>query len=76
MNGYLRKWATGTLLLCTVVAMSMLYSCSDDYAYDDKEPNFLGGSIYEYLQNEGEFNTYLRLMDHLSCRRQSIRAFL
>ena len=69
MNGYLRKWATGTLLLCTVVAISMLYSCSDDYAYDDKEPNFLGGSIYEYLQNEGEFNTYLRLIDDLNYKQ-------
>lgn len=51
--------------ICAAAALSMLCSCSDDYPYDDKEPDFLGGSIYEYLQSEGDFKTYLRLVDDL-----------
>ncbi len=48
-----------------VVLVSALGSCSDGYVYNDREPDFLGGSIYEYLQKSGEFGYYLRLIDDL-----------
>ncbi len=41
-------------------------SCSDDYKYDDSAPDFLGGSIYEQLQESGNFTTYLKLVDDLN----------
>lgn len=51
-------------------AMSLLLvagmgSCTDDFKYDDSDPDFLGGSIYEYLEGEGNFKNYLRLVDDL-----------
>ncbi len=57
----------GILRLCVggMLAVSLLASCSDDYTYDDEDPNFLGGSIYEYLQGNGNFTNYLRLVDDL-----------
>lgn len=47
------------------LAIVSLAACSDDYRYDDEDPDFLGGSIYEYLQSQGNFTTYLRLVDDL-----------
>ena len=58
-----------TTAFCAAAALFMFCSCSDDYFYDDKEPDFLGGSIYEYLQSEGNFNTYLRLVDDLDYKQ-------
>lgn len=55
-----------TSTACAAAVMTLFCSCSDNYAYDDKEPDFLGGSIYEYLQQNGEFNYYLRLVDDLN----------
>jgi uncharacterized surface protein with fasciclin (FAS1) repeats len=46
----------GTLYLCAV-------SCKDDYYYDNKEPDWLGASIYDYLKENGKFTYYTRLID-------------
>lgn len=46
----------------------MTSSCSDSYDYDDKEPSNLGASIYSWLQGEGEYTTFLRLVDDLEYR--------
>lgn len=54
----------GLLLLAGLVA-----SCSKDNAYEEREPDFLGASIYDYLKAEGHFTTYLRLVDDLSYGR-------
>lgn len=43
-------------------------SCKDDYIYDDHEPDYLGSSIYEYLQQQGNFTNMLRLIDDLGYR--------
>ena len=42
-----------------------LTACSDDYEYESREPDFLGASIYDYLKGQGDFTTYLRLVDDL-----------
>ncbi len=51
-----------------VFAMSSLFfnSCTDDYVYDDSEPDFLGKSIYDYLEADGNFTYYLRIVDDLN----------
>ena len=66
MKRHLKTYRVRTTVACVAAALSMLCSCSDDYAYDDKEPDFLGSSIYEYLQRQGDFKTYLRLIDDLN----------
>lgn len=53
------------LSLLLMGAAMGLSGCSDDYPYDDKAPDNLGGSIYEYLQSQGNFTTMLRLIDDL-----------
>lgn len=52
-------------LIYATATIAFLGSCSDDYMYDDHEPDFLGSSIYQYLQQNGEFKYYLRLIDDL-----------
>ncbi|MCR5269872.1 MAG: fasciclin domain-containing protein [Prevotella sp.] len=46
-----------------------LTSCSDDYEYEQHEPDFLGASIYDYLQQQGDFKTYLQLVDDLDYKQ-------
>lgn len=49
--------ATALLLPCLCI------SCKDDYVYDDKEPDNLGASIYDYLAANGDFTYFVRLID-------------
>lgn len=53
-------FSTFFLLLSGVV---LLISCKDDYYYDDKEPDWLGASIYDYLKEDGSFNYVVRIID-------------
>lgn len=42
-----------------------LVSCKDNYIYDSQEPKWLGANIYEYLASEGNYTTYLELINQL-----------
>ena len=55
------------LLSATVASGLTLGSCKDEYLYDDEEPPMeqLGASIYVYMQNDGHFTQFLRLIDDL-----------
>ncbi len=54
----LRKTALALLAITTV-----LVSCKDPYYYDDREPEWLGASIYDYLEKKGDFKYFLRIVD-------------
>lgn len=41
------------------------YSCSDDYKWDDSDPTWLGSSIYEYLESQGNYKNFVKLIDDL-----------
>ena len=41
------------------------FSCKDDYYYDDIEPEWLHTNIYDFLNEEGNFKDYVRLIDDL-----------
>ncbi|MBQ0022557.1 MAG: fasciclin domain-containing protein [Prevotellaceae bacterium] len=41
------------------------YSCSDDYKFDDGNPSWLGSSIYEYLESQGNYKNFVKLIDDL-----------
>ena len=53
----------------SLVAMSMLLvggsfqSCEDDYFYDDKEPTWLGASIYDFLKTGSPGHTYANFVE-------------
>ena len=41
------------------------YSCSDDYMWDNDDPTWLGSSIYEYLDAQGNYKNFVKLIDDL-----------
>ena len=41
------------------------YSCKDDYTLDDGNPSWLGSSIYEYLESQGNYTNFVKLIDDL-----------
>lgn len=43
-------------------------SCQDDYIYDDRAPENLGASIYDYLSDNGDFTYFVKLIDDLDYR--------
>ncbi|MDE5847706.1 MAG: fasciclin domain-containing protein [Muribaculaceae bacterium] len=55
------KAAAAGFLLLPLVCIS----CRDEYVYDDKAPDNLGASIYDYLRDNGEFTCLVRLIDDL-----------
>lgn len=51
-----------TLLFACISYMS----CSDDYKYDNEDPDFLGSSIYEFMEEDGNFTYFLKLINDLN----------
>lgn len=53
-------------MLAGLVLGGLLFvSCEDDYYYDDREPEWLGASIYDYLKDDGNYNYYVQIIDEL-----------
>ena len=42
-------------MACLLFVCATVQSCRDEYYYDDRVPEWLGASIYEYLEEKGEF---------------------
>jgi len=63
----LTRWSAP--LLGVLLMGGLAASCSKDYEYEEREPDFLGASIYDYLKAEGGFTNYLRLVDDLNYGR-------
>ncbi|MCM1108695.1 MAG: fasciclin domain-containing protein [Clostridium sp.] len=49
--------------LCVLAACGLTYSCSDDYFWDDETPAWLGSSVYNTLQERGNFTNIVKLID-------------
>ena len=66
----MRKYKMNNLnaCLCAAVCLSLFSSCKDDYIYDDEAPAWLGENIYEYLEHEGQYTSYLALVKHCVVR--------
>ena len=52
-------------MACLLFVCAMVQSCRDEYYFDDREPSFLGASIYDYLEKEGDFTYFLKVIDDL-----------
>lgn len=52
-----------SLIIGLMIGSAFFVSCEDDYIYDEKEPEWLGASIYDYLKDDGNFNYYVRLIE-------------
>lgn len=59
---HLNRW---WLLVPMMVSAIMCVSCREDYYYDEREPEWLGESIYEYLDEQGKYTTYTKLIKEL-----------
>ena len=54
--------AVAAVALCL---LPLVLGCSDDYKWDDTDPDFLNSSIYDYLVDEGDFENMVRLIDDM-----------
>jgi uncharacterized surface protein with fasciclin (FAS1) repeats len=66
----MKRIHTGTkvwvmLLMMLTMGLTVFTSCTEDYFYDEVLPEWLGASIYDYLQEEGVYTNYIRLIDDL-----------
>ena len=63
MTNRLSKWSRhSSRLVCLLAACGLMYACKDEFTLDDEKPSWLNSSIYESLQERGNFKTYLRLL--------------
>jgi uncharacterized surface protein with fasciclin (FAS1) repeats len=53
------------LLPMVVLAGSLFVSCKEGYFYDEEEPAWLGGSVYECLEKDGRFDYTLNMIKDL-----------
>ena len=64
-----RIWIQNRLYLLTglILFVGILFtvSCKDEYLYDNEEPEWLGASIYDYLETNGNFTYYTRLIEEV-----------
>lgn len=61
-----------SICLMLVSLIVIFGSCKDPYNYDDEEPSWLGSSIYDYLEEDGNFTYFTRIID--SCNYTEVLA--
>ena len=49
-------------------SLCLVTSCRDGYDLADEDPSWLGSSIYDYLQSNGNYTNTVRLIDDLGYR--------
>lgn len=63
------KYRVRMMAFILTFGMMGMVSCTEDYFYDDIEPDWLGESIYDYLVSAGNFTNYVRLIQDLNYER-------
>ena len=63
MTNRLSNWSRySSRVVCLLAACGLMYACKDEFVLDDEKPSFLNSSIYESLEQNGNFRTYLKLL--------------
>ena len=63
MTNRLSKWSRhSSRVTCLLAACALVYACKDEFILDDEKPSFLNSSIYESLEQQGKYRTYLKLL--------------
>ena len=71
------KRSQSLLSVLVAVALVCVSSCKDPYHYDDREPDWLGASIYDYLKSHRDsagnpdYSYFVRIID--SCNYKDDR---
>ena len=68
MKRFQQRFSQLSAALVSLLVIAGTAGCSDSYEYEKSEPGFLGASIYDYLDGQGNFKNYLRLVDDLNYR--------
>ncbi|OJU35235.1 MAG: hypothetical protein BGN96_05035, partial [Bacteroidales bacterium 45-6] len=57
------------VLILMVLFTFLLFSCKDNYIYDDQDPDWLGSDIYTSLKSKGDFTVTVKLIEDLGYDR-------
>lgn len=60
-----RKLGVGKMLGVAMIAAGGLLSCNDGYDLAEEDPSWLGSSIYEFLQSDGNYTNMVKIIDDL-----------
>ena len=74
MTNRLSKWSRhSSRVVCLLAACGLMYACKDEFILDDEKPSWLNSSIYERLEQEGNYRTYLKLLADKDVNREGER---
>ncbi|MEI7502239.1 MAG: hypothetical protein WCJ61_03060, partial [Paludibacter sp.] len=67
MKNYFKEayYQLSILLISLALGGTFFVSCVDQNYYANNEPEWLGASIYDYLQTDGNYKIYVKLIDEL-----------
>ena len=75
MTNRLSKWRRhSSRVVCLLAACGLMYACKDEFILDDEKPSWLNSSIYESLEQKGNFRTYLRLLADKDVNTEGMRS--
>ena len=74
MTNRLSKWSRhSSRVVCLLAACGLMYACKDEFILDDEKPSWLNSSIYESLEQKGNFRTYLKLLADKDVNPENMR---
>ena len=74
MTNRLSKWSRhSSRVMCLLAAVGLMHACKDEFILDDEKPSWLNSSIYESLEQKGNFRTYLRLLADKDVNPEGLR---
>ena len=74
MTNRLSKWSRHySRVVYLLAACGLMYACKDEFILDDEKPSWLNSSIYESLQQKGNFRTYLKLLADKDVNPENMR---
>ena len=75
MTNRLSKWSRhSSRVVCLLAACGLMYACKDEFILDDEKPSWLNSSIYESLEQKGNFRTYLKLLADKDVNPEGVRS--
>ena len=75
MTNRFSKWSRhSSRVVCLLAACGLMYACKDEFILDDEKPSWLNSSIYESLEQRGNFRTYLRLLADKDVNTEGMRS--
>ncbi|MBO4482329.1 MAG: hypothetical protein J5735_00765 [Prevotella sp.] len=75
MTNRFSNWSRhSSRVVCLLAACGLMYACKDEFILDDEKPSWLNSSIYESLEQKGNFRTYLKLLADKDVNPEGVRS--